>query len=144
MFQTPFSVSTFGVASPHQPTTDMSNSLHRFGLRRPESGMSGLGAEIKRHERLWIDTSDHEFVEQFQPSLRPALCRPASETRCTAVRLRLATTRALDASRINLLEQEEALLAPRNFESRHTCHSHRSMPGISLSQDHQPARRIEN
>src|SRR5258708_28956176 len=29
-------------------------------------------------------------------------------------------------------------------ESRHTCHSHRSMPGPNLSHDQKPARSIEN
>jgi hypothetical protein len=45
----------------------MSNSLDRFDFRRPDRGMRGLGAEIKQHETQWIDTCDHESVEQFQP-----------------------------------------------------------------------------
>jgi hypothetical protein len=31
-----------------------------------------------------------------------------------------------------------------HLKSRHTCHSHRSMPGTSLSHDQKPAHRIEN
>jgi len=36
------------------------------------------------------------------------------------------------------------LLSMSPSESRHTCHSHRSIPGPNLTHDHQPARRIEN
>ena len=82
-------VSTFAVA--HQPATECQTACAVLVVRRPDSGMSGPGAEIKRHERLLIDTSDHEFVH---------LRRPASEARCTAVRLRLASAAPFDAVRL--------------------------------------------
>jgi len=51
----------------------MPNSLGRFGLRRPASGMSGLDTEIKRYERRWIDTSDYKI--RTVPALGPSRLR---------------------------------------------------------------------
>jgi hypothetical protein len=130
----------YGVASAHRRATEMSNSRGRF---RPDGRMSGLALEIKRHERRRIDTFDHEFVEQVQPLVHRALRRPASEARARLSDFDPRPRAPSTPVTLKLLEREEGLLATRNFESRHTCHSHRSMPATSLSRDHHVVSKTE-